>query len=548
MKKIFTLMAAALMGVGGMMAKPLTVEQLRDYTTELTPEGQQKIRADFAKLHMGILPDTETLTRSWQASNGTWQLIMVMNEQTLNEVLTFSDKDGKPVQLPFEECPFYYVDAILMFTPTNSQSATRTADLVLAWPSVYYCLQPADTPEDEIDWSAMTLTEFCNNDQLIRLFEQTGYIMNADSNGMLSSWAIISGPKCTYDGQEMYTDNGTTMQFYAYDSTDNYIEADANISLSNDSGRKGTMNCKYRGEADRVLGFEATTTTIDNFGPVVVYNGGLVSSALLGDDSPFTEVFDEMTALYVIAGGPGFTPGQVQGGGAFDRNKVGFAEVNIASNTQYNCIQGFMFVDPKYAQDTTLDPTEIRTKVTLMERVEDELYGEYDAIAPKIDSFLQGGYTYTWSVDYGTDIAKAGYYYFPSKDSNIAWGTTDGFVANMIDDYLQTFLIKSNVTEIEYHYDPTDITKARTFSAVGSLESYVNPDVVGVEAVKAEDNARIIARDGMINVVAGENAPIAIFTLDGKLVKATKASEVSVEAPKGMYVVRVGNKAKKVVL
>ena len=66
--------------------------------------------------------------------------------------------------------------------------------------------------------------------------------------------------------------------------------------------------------------------------------------------------------------------------------------------------------------------------------------------------------------------------------------------------------------------------------------------------MKAEDNARIIARDGMINVVAGENAPIAIFTLDGKLVKATKASEVSVEAPKGMYVVRVGNKAKKVVL
>lgn len=550
MKKIFTLIAATCIGALGLMARPLPMEQLRTLTPEMSPEGMKSITSDFANIHMGLIPEgeAETMTRTWTDSRGNkWGLVMVMNEQTLADVLLFPDDKGNPIHLPFEEVPFYYVEAYFTYTPANAQMATRSLDLVLAWPSMYF-FQPEDTPDDEIDWSAIGLSDFCNSD-MVRLFEQTGYLMNYSENNKFVSWAIIPGPSATYDNQEYDVEDGSSVQFYSFSSEDLWIEADLNANLVAQSGAKAVMSCKYRGAANRVLGFEPTSTKLDNFSQVVVYNAGLISDEMLGDDTPFSEPFGEMTALYVLAGGEGFVPGQAQGGGAFARNKVGFAETN-PEDDQFNCIQGFMFADPKYAKDTTIDPKECRFNVVVAEWEYDELLEEdYLAVAPEIDAFLQGGYTYTWSVDYGTEVAKQGYYYFPSKESNIAWGTTDGFVANMVDDYKASYFVKSTCTEIVYYYDPTDITKYRTFPAVGSLESFVNPDEVAVKGVKADGfNSKVIARNGKINVVAGEKAPIAVYTLDGKLVKAAKATELSVEAPKGMYIVRVGNQAKKVVL
>ena len=138
-------------------------------------------------------------------------------------------------------------------------------------------------------------------------------------------------------------------------------------------------------------------------------------------------------------------------------------------------------------------------------------------------------------------VANLGFYQQLVAPSTIQWGTNQGFVATMENPYFR-YITSKGTPDIIYHYDPTDMTKTRTFTSVGTREPSA------VKGVSVDSDVKVIARDGMINVVAGENAPIAIFTLDGKLVKATKASEVSVEAPKGMYVVRVGNKAKKVVL
>ena len=190
---------------------------------------------------------------------------------------------------------------------------------------------------------------------------------------------------------------------------------------------------------------------------------------MLGLDTPFTEDFDDVTALYVATADQAFEWIVAPGATKFEGEQ-------------------------KFAEDT-------------------QQY--YTSIYPAPGRFLTKGYNANWSQIYGMECDNQNKVLtLVNDDANeIAWGTTEGF----------------------YHYDPNDMNKTRTFSSFGSL------DPSEVEAIVAENNVQVIARDGMIVVNAAEKAPVAIFTLDGKLVKA-------VEAAKGVYVVRVGDKAQKVVL
>lgn len=546
MKKIFTLTAASLLGAASLMAMPLDVKEISQLKPMMSLEAQQKARTELAQLKMyGAKEGQETVTRSWTASNGAkWRLILVLSETPLCETLTFTNPDtGEPFQYPFEELPLYEVQCYFAYTPANGTEETRDALLYLAWPCVYYFSQPANTPEDEIDWSPVTLTDMCNETDYVHLFEQTGALANEESWGILPA-DILEIPS-TYDGMTMFTQTGTSVDFLAYDATENNIDVDLNATMKqdpNEGNRSGRMSCKYRGVADRVLGFEATYSLLNKFGEIHLYNDGTISSEGLGDDNPFTETFDEVSCLYVLCGDSKFTPGQVQGGGEFAPNKVGF-NWDEMDNNEFNYVRGFVFADPKYGKDPNIDPTELKFQVINPEWLIDEATeAGYISIAPALNSFVPGSSSEAWSVDYGMLVVKGAYLYTPSHESTIAWGTTNGFECNLLDDFRNTVDIQSTAKEIFYHYDKNDITKYRMIPAVGTLPS-------GAEIVKdVENNAKIMVRNGMISVNAAEKAPIAIYTLDGKLVKAANAKSVNVEANKGVYVVRVGNQAKKVVL
>lgn len=549
MKKIFTLLAALLVFTG-MFAKPVDLKTLSGLTPKATAEGCQKMRTIAANMAInGVVEGEEIGTRSYSDASGRWTFILVKLSTPLCDLLGFTDENGQEVTYTFEQMPFYTVQAIFQFYPNGSDNVTRAGMFILAWPSQYF-YTPNGTPEEEIDWSPVPVSTMCSEDNPLHSFIQTGGIANAADDGRIISWAIIPSVifnlASPYDGKEMFPQNESQIDFNAFDAEEEFINVDVNAPLmTKDGASRANLICKYKGVADRISGFEATVTNRYNFGQVHIYNAGVISSDFLGDDGDnlFLEQFDEVGLLYILAADKDFEVVQVEEGGPFSPSSVGLRPTSDdLENRDYNFMRGFLFVDPKYGTDPTLDPKEISCLYKDAEWLEDEITGEeYLSVTPEPNTFVSGWEDDAWSEVYGLKIVKGAYGYPVISKSRVAWGTVNGFECTLMDNFQAALNIQSADKQIYYHYDMSDINKIRTFDAVGTLPS-------SVKTVVNPTAAKVMARNGMINIVSEEKAPIAIYTLDGKLVKAANAETLNVEAVKGMYVVRVGNTVKKVVL
>ncbi|MDE6009956.1 MAG: T9SS type A sorting domain-containing protein [Muribaculaceae bacterium] len=561
MKKIFTLMAASLLGAGGLMAMSGSPANYAGVKAVMGPEAQQKLRTMVARQAVTGALDENTITRSWQDTFGnTWDLTLSLEEEPVCEMLTFSDEKGNPVKYTFEELPYYTAVMSIAYFPANGDgSATRNVIYYLSWPTVYEYSQifeagTFDIPVADRDYSAVKPSVIANDSQYCHLFEQGQYGFAGDwdrENGTWVSWGIFPaenlGIQSLWNNEIGYSVDGTTIDFKSYNVEDGILGVDVKGQIRPEQGTVGRINIKYNGTA-RIQGFEEVTENL-TMGDIHLYNAGIVSSEKLGEDRLFPLPFPELSALYIVMGQNGqLFPAQATTGGEFAADKVGVTYDETPTDEDFNFLKGYLFADPKYSKDPTLDPVEMAFIVENGKSEYDkDLEQYYTSIAPSVNTFVDYGYTAAWSQGFGLATVTGMRYYYPSHESRVAWGTTEGFVANMLNDYKTTVNIKSVAKEITYHYDEKDITKTRQITAVGSLSADYNPSAV--QYVKADAmQAQIVARNGHINVVAGEKAPIAIFSLDGKLVKAANAQSVNVEAPKGVYVVRVGNQAKKVVL
>ena len=77
---------------------------------------------------------------------------------------------------------------------------------------------------------------------------------------------------------------------------------------------------------------------------------------------------------------------------------------------------------------------------------------------------------------------------------------------------------------------------------------YVKFTPTGIDAVKTNEDVKIQFVAGGINIVGGENSPVAVYSIDGKTIYRAKAAtaDLHISLAPGTYVVRVGNKATKV--
>lgn len=554
MKKIFTLMAATALGATGLMAASFNPAALEGVTAEFTPEGLHKVRTNFADMKVNGVEGENSLTRSWTDNQGgVWNLMLTTEGDKLCEILTFKDQNGQPFQYTFPEYPFYQAGLSLSYTPKGQSQTTRHGYFVLAWPSQYVYSQGwVEMPESEIDTTIVPADELINSSSMPNTFSQTQNVVNWDSaTNSITSWTIlpadILGIESEWDGLAMYSQSGSSLEFQAYDPSENFVQLQTRVTLKQDPNagtRSAALRITYSGTG-RVEGFEHVEEMLPNFGNIYLFNTGLVSSDILGDDKGFTENFPEMTKFYFFCGDEKLGI-EVDEEGAFSESKVYHTGVDVPEGELLEHAQifyGYLFGEPKYAQDTELNPTEGVFNVRAPWNAYDESTDKYYlAEAPVVNSFVPMGYSASWSIESGSILIAHNNAEITGEGSSIAWGTTDGFKMEWATIYDKILRAVAPDTKVYYYHDPKNLANKREFSVKGSL------NWSAVEEVAAAAEANVVARDGQIAVTTAEKAPIAVYTLDGKLVKAAESTSLNVEAAKGVYVVRVANKAQKVVL
>lgn len=589
MKKIFTLMAAACLGVSSLSA--ITYSGGRSMEG-LTVDPQSY--ADLQKLsdeisanleNNELVNDLYTRDSVDPVTGKTWRMQVVTTGVKLCDALKFNDANGNPEEVTFAEWPMYMAMCYLYAYPQGEDMPDTQVRFYLQWPSVYLYSQiytydgPADAegdiPEDARDYSIVTATELMNNSNYCRTFKEVcPFYFNGkfDSSTGWQYWYILPNlglqATCTVNGVEGYTNvkystDGTgysTIQFMDYDPDTTDLNADIilqfsagvnNITTSGQWGTTGpvsTTRVTYNGTA-RVEGFEPQKFVCEPFASMHLFNAGKYSSLDPGMDGIFTGGdWGPYTALYFLAFDKHLNMVYRNGATAFSPEAVGVTFSDGTNNPDYaNMIRGYFFADPKYADDLTLDPAEMAMDFNPGEEKQEVLpngkLGDwYIDIKPEDNTWISGGYTYGWSQEFGTVPFVKNSSQMPAGGV-FQWGTEKGLLVDFYTMYDVTVHM-SSVEDIIYHYDPNDIEKTRTFKAIGTAPE------VGVEEVAAEAS-QVMAANGVITVVPAVDAPVAVFALDGSCVmnaQGVAGEAVNVEAAKGVYVVVVGKKASKVVL
>ena len=571
MKKVFTLLAGMAVSLAGFAAVPNldgpTVMQLKP-----NPEALAKARLTAVEAFNNPQHEEGDYTRTWTDPSGNvWDLtIRCYSQATMGSFFGFIGADGKS-PATVQDLP--YIPTLYMIRKLNAtqDAVVDGAMFYMCWPTNYIYKQiftydgevdsEGKIPMDKRDFKPAPPSELMNDADFCRRFQEApldaeggayvGCVPNKEETAwdyyyMLNNQTFqVTG---LYNGQAANTivEDGTvpTVDFRSYDINDNSVEVRNRIYLATERIKRAQISNTFSGIGD-VEGFEPRFITTPEFGSVHVFNAGVLNSDMLGLDTPFTEDFDDVTALYVATADQAFEWIVAPGATKFDTEKIRINPLQEQITADMvNILVGYVFADAKYAEDMTLDPKEMKFKLMEGEqKFAEDTQQYYTSIYPAPGRFLTKGYNANWSQIYGMECDNQNKVLtLVNDDANeIAWGTTEGFSACFLSD-LSRHVTTTSKQDIIYHYDPNDMNKTRTFSSFGSL------DPSEVEAIVAENNVQVIARDGMIVVNAAEKAPVAIFTLDGKLVKAVEAENVAVEAAKGVYVVRVGDKAQKVVL
>lgn len=568
MKKIFTLAIAALACFSS-----FAIVQTENKISDLQID-QQKLAMHQQKVLESAMAGTisdAAYTRTWDDGKGNiWTFQLVFNGETILDYLV-------PEAVSAWENQFFYLpSATLVRKKANSDENTDGAVLSLQWPTMYWYeqlytydgeLTPDNTiPNDKRDTSIVPPSELFNNPDRCRKFTEAPYIGCDITNEGINTWfmlgggtlsnfgaGLFNGKSCVtyYDvdvtaDDELVINDASVFNFSSYEEEDSNAEFNFKLvfgTKNEDTGalsKIGQINGDYTGDC-YITGFEPTyVNAVMN--EIHLFNVGEYSSDILEDDNPFTEDFDPVTQFYMLA-----IPAEAQteiGEGEFAENKVKYGFPEDGPSNKVNFMRGYLYGDIEYAEDIESDPVDQYFGVKEYKIVWDELLEQYYAsIYPEPGTFVSGGYNVEWSQSAGMRAVSQGYWQVPLiPNSRLQWGTNEGFVANLYTD-TQWFITFTSTNDIIYHYDPKDISKTRNINVMGE-----NPPIDAVESVVAEGAAKIFAAEGVINVVAAEKAHIAIFSLDGKLVKAANAETLSVEAAKGVYVVRVANEVKKVIL
>lgn len=573
MKKITTVLMAICLGLFAAHAlNPADAGIITNAKYEITPEGRRIMNSLTQRQLCGAVEEgDQTMTRSFIDNAGNvWNLSVLLTQTKICDIVHFQDDvTGEIVYYGFDRLPYYVCNFLLYMADANTGDLTSYVTFVACWPSYYIYEQifsykgelnaDGSIPEKYRDYAPVTMTQLANDPDFTNNFREAPYIGSDIQKGTtkFEFWTLLenamdsSGGTCTINKEEartMCTDTmGSSFVFTSYDNETSEINSTITLYYTFlSTGRNSTSRLKYAGTA-RVEGFEEINVDLPEFGDLHLFNTGSMSSDSFGDLNPFTDVWGPFTGFYMAIGdknmiwevdttAPVFAPDVIKENGIM----VEPAELDAHANKLF----GYLFADPKYSADPTLDPASGDFKcIWPFEGEEDGI--PYTEIVPYVNTFTPSGYSYdSWSDEYGVLIYVENFPDLIAANSRIGWGMTSGFRASIGNSYKKTVNAQST-GKVIYHYNPEDLAAVREFSLVGDGDWDA-----GVEGVMIS-TAIVTASNGVISVEAGAPTDVAIYSLDGVCLlrkAAAQGETVSLEAPKGIYVVNAEGRSVKVVL
>lgn len=572
MKKLFTLLCAA---VAGLSASAYTVPEGLSMHG-LTPQGEAVMQqSKMISLDAQATPDGRRFIgkRTWSNDKYIFN-VLFYNMGYLTDVVLLTMQDGSSAT--FEDLPFYAVQAIVYRTPisTPDKYDTMVTNLV-TWPS-YRCgyteesLEGMDPMPANID-NILPINEFLNNPdpehagyglpkyKWLNLTVEGGYStanLFPSEDGYWPIWSPLFGTQQAAQSmvsgvQDMIAD-GTEFEITDYDANDdNFLEMPFTFFFEKSAPFMGN----YSGSCEA---YNMVTRTV-NMGieNIHVFNAGMFTKKDYQKDFPYgfgypNDNWSPVQGWYfgAIAAEGGEIVVDLADGTKmrFDPQYVKFSVPDPNNKKSYNYIMGGFWTGNDQFKNQTITLTE-------GEDVEVPIPGSSKKVNvlganPKAGIALPWGYKdYPWSVSYGLQLAYEGLMSYLNAGSAFAFGTKDGFSFSGKDSAGNTYYahMKDGV-KLVLHNDPADMFVSEEVDIRGDYEFETGGS--GVQYV-ADEKASISAANGVISVVAENAAAVAVYNLSGARVAAANiaAGEVAnFNVEKGVYIVKVGKTAKKVIL
>lgn len=592
MKKIYAL-AAALLACGTMSAAPVMSKVKMDdsmrYAT-MTQEGQALMRAESAYMDYVAdneieLPGTQKFSYTDPTTGKVWNARVAVTGQWTENFNFDSTHIG------------YYCCKLQVQLFTGEGSTYTRMVHMLVYPRVDLFKKEywgqvfgADLAENFTEDSPVPLQSWESNSAFVTNFKQvlsgrTGdvakfvvpaastdannfqlasdndglAIMNANTpTGQGNMWwqASTSMGWAQVNNNQVQTGcvgEGSSLKFSQYDPETNTVDIPFVGNVVNASNTKTFIyDVKYSGEA-KILGFQPFKSVVLSEMHIAYY--GEKSNA--NDENYDDAEWGPLAQYGVYGAGPDYFWGNWDGSNPNHTIPQLYKETENAVATMF---KGLVYSP---AGNTDGQGT---WYAKMYESERNPISGDYEALeGPTAWTFPMGGLVMVFSETEGLTCAVDGDNWwmkgsnYPEANDNVGTYVISGGTAGSgIQGYSgYTTILTMGIpegTDIIYHYDATDLSKTRKIANIGAIENPEGwrPIVEGVSTINSDNvNANITTENGKIIVTVDADANVAVYNMAGmavKNVKAVKGQRVVIDAANGLYIVRVGNKAAKVIL
>ena len=484
---------------------------------ELSKDAEIELVNAQVKTKNAIMNGELTPTRSWQDSNTglVWDAFIVKEDGLWTMV------EGGETNTA-ADFPAYLVSLNLTVRNSAGTGYDYYYPIYLCWPAalLWYPDEQAaiDALGEEHIYDPSPLEWFTPDTAIFEMIEEG----SVKTLGIIHSNTL--GTSCVYNGQDGYIlDSSTTLQFDAYDPELGWLDIILNGKLVNGATKNITMT--YSGEVE-VLGLAYQEHEVE-VGEVHIFDCGDVDYDNEDWCIVYLEEFEPVRRYAVTFSTPEFGYYNEETGGAWNDVYTSTEPAKDPGVRYVEDAEYFTFWGTFFAEAGSEKPY---GKWQMTIPYEQDKAGNI-INTPVAYELMQGGYRNDISQQDGCWAVKGDFYRNPDL------GTVDFVIGDknvgmrfVWNDMFGDLWNVNYEGDIFFHNDPTDFLNFKMLPAVGDQE------FVSVEKVETEKiNVKVVGN----SIVAPEGAEV--YNLNGVRVNANELSN-------GLYIVKVGKNAVKVVL
>ncbi|MDE6679879.1 MAG: hypothetical protein K2J92_00835, partial [Muribaculaceae bacterium] len=379
-------------------------------------------------------------------------------------------------------------------------------------------------------------------------------LINSDGSYSDMSKSIYQGVSVNFSEPTAYSQTQFTLKEYDADD-DDYLESNNQFYLDNNS----SIVADYAGEAN-VTGFVKYNRVFD-MNELHLFYAGEVGTEILGYDAdnywypygyPNVDSWGPLQKFYIVGVDKALKVCLTDGQYITD-DPVAYNSANIGvtsatgsevSNRDFHLFRGALYSADNASSETPAGKWELESGDIIQIQVPGIGNISVLSINPVAGSMVPYGYSsdgYPWSPEDGLQVVwKAQSYSLATATAE--FGTKSGASLSAEDLTGSTYTAVWD-GKVIYHYDPSNMQLTREIESVGSLDS-------AVKAVLNSGNS-VVAANGTISVVVENAEQVSVYTAAGARVasSAVAAGETfTLNADKGVYIVKIGKQSQKVVL